>query len=62
MSVEGSRNILVDGLVRKGVIRSAPVESAFRNVAWHLFAPEVEPELAYGDEVIPIEVPDIRGG
>lgn len=61
MSVEGSRNILVDGLVRKGVIRSAPVESAFRNVARHLFAPEVEPDVAYRDEVIPIEVPGKEG-
>lgn len=57
MSVEESRNRLVDGLLVNGCIRSAAVESAFREVPRHLFAPQVEPEAAYRDEVIPIEVP-----
>lgn len=46
-SAEELRSAMTDELVKAGVIRSAPVETAFRTVARHEFAPEVAPEKAY---------------
>lgn len=56
-SINDRRNILADELVRKGYILTAPVEAAFRAVPRHLFIPEVDPNRAYRDKVVPIEVP-----
>ena len=53
MSADDGRNILADELKRGGFIRTDPVESAFRTVPRHLFVPEVDPDQAYQDEVIP---------
>lgn len=58
MSVDDSKNVLADELARKGYIRTAAVEEAFRAAPRHLFIPEVEPDHAYRDEVIPIETPN----
>lgn len=57
VSADEKRNALTDELKLKGAIRTAPVEVAFRAVPRHLFVPEVDPERAYRDEMIPIEVP-----
>lgn len=57
MSVSDGRNVLADELGRKGYVRTASVERAFRAVPRHLFIPEVDPDRAYRDEVVPIEVP-----
>lgn len=54
-SIEDRRDILADELIRKGAILTAPVEAAFRSVPRHHFIPEVDPDLAYRDEVVPIE-------
>lgn len=61
MTAEDHRNALTDELKRKGHVRSTPVEAAFRAVPRHLFVPEVNPELAYHDEVIPIETSSGEG-
>ena len=55
MSANDGRNVLADELKREGFIRTESVESAFRTVPRHLFVPEVDPDQAYQDEVIPIE-------
>jgi protein-L-isoaspartate(D-aspartate) O-methyltransferase len=46
------RNALVDALRRRGQIRSAPVEAAFRAVPRHLFLPNVDLDQVYADEAI----------
>lgn len=48
---------MTEELVRKGYVRTASVEAAFRAVPRHLFVPEVAPGRAYYDEVVPIETP-----
>ncbi len=57
MSAHNGRNTLADELQRRGHIRTSSVESAFRTVPRHLFVPEVAPDQAYRDEVVPITVP-----
>ncbi len=57
MSVNDGRNVLADELRREGYVRTAPVEAAFRAVPRHLFVPEVDPNRAYRNEVVPLEVP-----
>lgn len=54
------KNILADELRRKGHVRTTPVEAAFRVVPRHLFVPEVDPDQAYRDVVVPIE--ELPGG
>lgn len=56
MKLEDLKDALADELKGGGYIRSAPVEAAFRAVDRHLFVPEVEPEAAYRNEVIPLKV------
>jgi protein-L-isoaspartate(D-aspartate) O-methyltransferase len=46
------RQGLVDELVNAGSIASKEVESAFRNVPRHLFAPEVTLEQAYANDTV----------
>lgn len=58
MSVNDGRDALTDELARKGYIRTAAVERAFRAVPRHLFVPEVDLDHAYRDEVLPIETPN----
>lgn len=57
LGIEDHRHTLADELLRKGAILTAPVKAAFRYVPRHLFVPEVDPDRAYRDEVIPIEAP-----
>ena len=49
------RNQLVDGLIRSGSISSKSVETAFRKVPRHLFAPEVTLEAAYANDTVRIK-------
>lgn len=49
-----SRNqVMVDQLVRRGVIRRAEVEAAFRAVPRHLFLPGVDEREVYRGRVVP---------
>jgi protein-L-isoaspartate(D-aspartate) O-methyltransferase len=52
---------LVDDLVERGQIRSAPVEAAFRSVLRHHFVPGVSLEDAYSDRAIALQK-DEEGG
>lgn len=47
------RHQLADRLLSAGHIRTSPVESAFRTVPRHAFAPEVPTEMAYANDTIP---------
>jgi protein-L-isoaspartate(D-aspartate) O-methyltransferase len=46
---------LVDGLRRKGYLRSGPIEAAFRAVPRHLFVPGAPLQEAYSDQAIAIK-------
>lgn len=50
------RRALVAGLREQDVIRTDPVDAAFRAVPRHLFVPGVSPTLAYADTVVPTKV------
>lgn len=53
------RSALVDGLLQRGLIHDAAVESAFRTVPRHLFVPGVPLDVAYADQSIATKT---RGG
>ncbi|MCB0010236.1 MAG: methyltransferase domain-containing protein, partial [Anaerolineales bacterium] len=51
----GLRQQLVAELRRQGHIRSGLVADAFMTVPRHLFAPQVSPEEAYANQVVPLK-------
>jgi protein-L-isoaspartate(D-aspartate) O-methyltransferase len=46
---------MVDKLVRGGSITTPPVEAAFRSTPRHLFLPDIDREVVYTDDAIPIK-------
>jgi protein-L-isoaspartate(D-aspartate) O-methyltransferase len=53
--IGGLRAELVNALRRQGLLKSARVEAAFRNVPRHLFVPGVDPDHAYSDQSISVK-------
>ncbi len=49
---------LIDGLVRRGAIKDARIEAAFRAIPRHLFLPGVPLEEVYRDQAIPTKTVD----
>lgn len=53
--IAGLRGELVNTLRRQGLLRTARVEAAFRNVPRHLFVPHVDVDRAYSDQSISVK-------
>ncbi|MEX5709942.1 methyltransferase, FxLD system [Parafrankia sp. FMc6] len=52
VSADQLREELTDHLVHRGVIRTAGVEAAFRQIPRHLFVPDVPLDHAYADDAV----------
>ena len=57
LDAEGSRrrSALVDHLIRRGAVRTAPVEEALRSVPRHAFLPGLDLRTAYADEAVALK-------
>ncbi|MFJ2115629.1 MULTISPECIES: methyltransferase, FxLD system [unclassified Streptomyces] len=60
-SAEALRDALTDKLIKQGIIRSRPVETAFRTVPRHLFTPEATVGKAYDAESVVATKKDEHG-